>query len=105
MCDLPPRREMQDDDRKIFVGNLNWRVSSDDLHDFFKQWGQIADARVIMDRDNPFRSRGFGFVTFENADDATQAIESSNEKEWQGRTMRVQLASAGSKPREPRPQY
>jgi RNA recognition motif-containing protein len=89
MCDLPPRREMQDDDRKIFVGNLNWRVSSDDLHDFFKQWGQIADARVIMDRDNPFRSRGFGFVTFENADDATQAIESSNEKEWQVRPLPV----------------
>ena len=62
-----------EDDRKIFVGNLAWRVSSEDLHSHFQQWGQIEDARVIMDRENPFRSRGFGFVTFSRAEDAQRA--------------------------------
>ena len=57
-------RGVSDEDRKCFVGNLNWKTSSDDLHDFFKQWGQIQDARVIMDRDNPFRSSTFHRVAF-----------------------------------------
>ncbi|KAJ1475118.1 hypothetical protein T484DRAFT_1634342 [Baffinella frigidus] len=76
-----------DEDRKCFVGNLNWKTSSDDLHDFFKQWGQIQDARVIMDRDNPFRSRGFGFIVFDRASDASDAVAACNDKEWNVRTL------------------
>mmetsp|Transcript_6365 Transcript_6365/g.14094 ORF Transcript_6365/g.14094 Transcript_6365/m.14094 type:complete len:178 (+) Transcript_6365:2-535(+) len=82
-----------DEDRKCFVGNLNWKTSSDDLHDFFKQWGQIQDARVIMDRDNPFRSRGFGFIVFDRASDASDAVAACNDKEWNGRSLRVNLAN------------
>ena len=82
-----------EDDRKIFVGNLAWRVSSEDLHSHFQQWGQIEDARVIMDRENPFRSRGFGFVTFSRAEDAQSAISMNHDKEWNGRNIRVNLAS------------
>lgn len=45
--------------------------------------GQIEDARVIMDRENPFRSRGFGFVTYSRPEDAQNAIKQNNDKEWQ----------------------
>ena len=45
--------------------------------------GQIEDARVIMDRENPFRSRGFGFVTYSRPEDAQNAIQQNNDKEWQ----------------------
>ena len=44
---------------------------------------QIEDARVIMDRENPFRSRGFGFVTFSRPEDAESAIQNNHDKEWQ----------------------
>jgi hypothetical protein len=44
---------------------------------------QIEDARVIMDRENPFRSRGFGFVTFARPEDAETAIKNNHDKEWQ----------------------
>jgi RNA recognition motif-containing protein len=54
---------------------------------------QIEDARVIMDRENPFRSRGFGFITFSRPEDAQSAIKMNHDKEWQGRNMRVNLAS------------
>lgn len=46
---------------------------------------QIVDARVIMDRENPFRSRGFGFVTYMKPEDAVNAVENSNERELQVR--------------------
>lgn len=76
------------------MGNLAWRVSSEDLHSHFQQWGQIEDARVIMDRENPFRSRGFGFVTFSRPEDAESAIQNNHDKEWQGRNVRCNLASS-----------
>ena len=44
---------------------------------------QIEDARVIMDRENPFRSRGFGFVTFSRPEDAETAVKMNHDKEWQ----------------------
>ena len=82
-----------EDDRKIFVGNLAWRVSSEDLHSHFQQWGQIEDARVIMDRENPFRSRGFGFVTFSRAEDAQSAISMNHD--------RVERSQHPCQPRQP----
>ena len=62
---------------------------------------QIEDARVIMDRENPFRSRGFGFVTYARAEDAQNAIDMNHDKEWQGRSIRVNLASQPREPKKP----
>ena len=86
-----------EEQRKIFVGNIAWKVSSEDLHSHFQQFGEVQDARVIMDRENPFRSRGFGFVTYARPEDAQSAIDMNNEKEWQGRDITVNMAN---KPRE-----
>jgi len=49
---------------------------------------QIEDARVIMDRENPFRSRGFGFVTYARPEDAVTAVEKNHDKEWQVRVCK-----------------
>lgn len=53
------------------------QIQSQDLEKHFSQWGEVVDARVIMDRENPFRSRGFGFVTFAKASDAADAASVS----------------------------
>lgn len=66
---------------KLFVGNLHWDVRWGELKEFFGQWGEVAYASVSLDRETR-RSRGFGFVTFVNAEDAAKA-----KKEAQGKTL------------------
>lgn len=77
--------------KKLFIGNLSWGMSSDDLRDAFAQFGDIDDAVVITERDTG-RSRGFGFVTFVNAADADTAIMEMHEKEVEGRPLIVNEA-------------
>ena len=84
---------------KIFVGSLSWSTDDQGLRDAFEQFGVIEDARVITDRDTG-RSRGFGFVTFANKDEAENAISAMDGTELDGRTIRVNEA----KDRERRPQ-
>lgn len=82
----------------IYVGNLVWACTSDDLLDLFSNHGQVARAQVVMDRETG-RSRGFGFVEMTNEAEAKAAIEALNGSEFNGRPLTVNEA----KPREPRP--
>jgi RNA recognition motif-containing protein len=82
--------------KKLYVGNLSFDTSSDDLRDAFTQYGQVTSAQIVSDRETG-RSRGFAFV--EMADGADQAIAAMNGAQLQGRTLTVNEA----KPREDRP--
>lgn len=83
---------------KLFVGSLPYSVTDDDLADLFKDYGQVLSAKVIFDRETN-RSKGFGFVEFETAEEAKAAIDGLNNKDVQGRTIIVNEA----RPQEPRP--
>ena len=78
---------------KIYVGNLPFSFNSDKLKDVFSEFGSIAEATVISDRFSG-RSKGFGFVTFSNEDEAKAAIEAMNDKEIEGRKLKVNEARA-----------
>ena len=86
----PPGREIQMS-KKLFVGGLSWGTDDEGLHSAFSQFGEVSDAKVILDRDTG-RSRGFGFVTFENAEDADRAMDAMNGNELDGRTVNVNEA-------------
>jgi len=73
---------------KLYVGNLSFSVQSNDLNDFFAQYGAVASAKVISDRETG-RSKGFGFVEMEDESEGRNAIEQSNGQEFQGRNLRV----------------
>jgi len=77
--------------KKLYVGNLAWGVTDDDLQNLFSEFGGVASAVVITDRETG-RSRGFGFVELE--DGADQAIEALNGQEVQGRPLRVNEAQS-----------
>lgn len=83
---------------KLFVGSLPYSVTDDDLSQLFSDFGTVASAKVIFDRETN-RSKGFGFVEFENDDEAKAAIDALNNKEVQGRTIVVNEA----RPQEARP--
>lgn len=80
---------------KLYVGNLSFRVTSDDLFEHFSQAGAVESANVVFDRDTG-RSRGFGFVEMASEDEANSAIEQFNGEEYDGRNMVVNAA----RPRE-----
>ena len=79
--------------KKLFVGSLSWGVNDDSLRDAFSVHGPISEAVVISDRDTG-RSRGFGFVTFEEDEAADKAVAALNGTELDGRTIRVDVAQA-----------
>ena len=79
--------------KKLFVGSLSWGTNDDALRQAFEIHGQIEEAVVITDRDTG-RSRGFGFVTFEEDEAADKAIAALNGTELDGRTIRVDVAQA-----------
>lgn len=81
--------------KNLYVGNLSFDTTSDDLRDAFSQYGAVTSAQVVTDRETG-RSRGFGFV--EMADGGPEAIEALDGTELQGRTITVNEA----KPREDR---
>src|SRR5437867_4658866 len=83
--------------KNIYVGNLVWDCSADDLLALFQEHGQVARAQVITDRETG-RSRGFGFVEMDNDDEAQRAIEALNGADYKGRPLTVNEA----KPREDR---
>ncbi|MEI8032353.1 MAG: RNA-binding protein [Chlorobiaceae bacterium] len=82
----------------IYIGNLAYSVTEDDLRDAFSRFGQVDSASIIMDKFSG-RSKGFGFVDMPNDSEAREAIESLNEQDLNGRTVKVNEA----KPREERP--
>ena len=80
---------------KLYVGNLAFSVTSEALKKAFEEFGEITEAIVLDDKFSG-RSKGFGFVTFANDEDGKKAIAAMNEKEFEGRPLRVDE----SKPRE-----
>lgn len=82
---------------KLFVGNLEYTVTSDDLKEAFAQTGTVVDAVVISDKMSG-RSRGFGFVEMSSEAEAKAAIEKLNGADLKGRKINVNEARP---PREP----
>lgn len=79
----------------IYVGNLPWQTTGDDLYQLFAQYGQVGKTQVISDRETG-RSRGFGFVEMNSEAEANAAIEALNNMNYNGRPLTVNIA----KPRE-----
>jgi hypothetical protein len=78
---------------KLFVGGLSWDTTTDSLREAFAKFGPLTEALVIQDRDTG-RSRGFGFVTFENAKDGEEALKTMSGAELDGRRLKVNRADA-----------
>lgn len=77
---------------KVFVGGLPWSIDDSSLVDTFSKYGEVVEARVITDRDTG-RSRGFGFVTYRTAEDASSAIQALDGKMLENRQIKVNLAN------------
>jgi RNA recognition motif-containing protein len=82
----------------IYVGNLSYQATDNDLRAAFEPHGQVSSARIIMDKDTG-KSKGFGFVEMPNDAEARKAIEAVNNQDVAGRAVRVNEA----RPREDRP--
>jgi RNA recognition motif-containing protein len=80
---------------RLYVGNLNYRATEDELRELFGAYGEVASVAIIMDRETG-RSKGFGFVEFTSDEDGRAAIEALDNKEIGGRTLKVNEA----RPRE-----
>src|SRR5215472_61163 len=80
---------------KLFVGNLDFKVTENDLHDAFAAHGTVVEANLITDRLTG-RPRGFAFVTMSSPEEAQKAIDALNGKELGGRALNVNIA----RPRE-----
>ncbi|MEO6488799.1 MAG: RNA-binding protein [Ferruginibacter sp.] len=72
----------------IYVGNLSWTMTDDDLSNLFTQYGSVTSAKILKDKMNG-RSKGFGFVEMEDDEAARTAISNLNETEVQGRKLIV----------------
>ncbi len=83
---------------KLFVGNLSFNTTENDLQDMFAAHGAVIEANLMMDRATG-RPRGFGFVTMSSAEEAQKAIDALNGKSVDGRALTVNIARA----REERP--
>ena len=83
---------------KLFVGNLSFNTTENDLQDAFAAFGTVTEANLMMDRMTN-RPRGFGFVTMSSAEEAQKDIEGMNGKDMGGRALTVNVA----RPREERP--
>jgi RNA recognition motif-containing protein len=83
---------------KLFVGNLSFSITENDLQDAFAAHGTVVEANLMMDRATG-RPRGFGFVTMSTPEEAQKAIDALHGKELAGRALTVNIA----RPREERP--
>ena len=82
----------------IYVSNLSWGTTSDRLQELFSQYGEVASANVITDRETG-RSRGFGFVEMPDDAQGQAAIDALNETDFEGKTIGVNVA----RPKSERP--
>lgn len=76
---------------KLYVGNLNYRTTAENLESLFSNFGQVTDVAIIQDRETG-RSRGFAFVTIDDDEGAKKAIEEVHGSEFEGRTLTVNEA-------------
>src|SRR3954471_17916593 len=83
---------------KLFVGNLSFKITENELQDAFAAHGTVLEANLMMDRATG-RPRGFGFVTMSTPEEAEKAIQELHGKDFGGRALTVNIA----KPREERP--
>jgi len=83
---------------KLFVGNLSFNTTENDLQDAFAAHGTVMETNLMMDRETG-RPRGFGFVTMSTPEEAQKAIDALNGKDMDGRALTVNVA----RPREERP--
>lgn len=80
--------------KKLYVGGLAWATTDEGLGAAFAPFGKLVSAKVVKDRETG-RSRGFGFVEYETEDEAKKALDAMNNKELDGRTIRIDLAREG----------
>lgn len=88
--------------KKIYVGNLSYNTSDDSLRNLFQQYGTVASAKIITDRDSGV-SKGFGFVEMGSDDEARAAITGTNGVDLDGRQIKVNEAM--DKPRRTNDRY
>ncbi len=81
----------QTNPKKLFVGNLDYGIRDEQLREHFSQFGNVVDAKVVMNKFNGL-SKGIGFVEFETEAEAQAAIEATNGIEWNGRALVVNIA-------------
>ena len=86
---------------RIYVGNLSYSTDDDELRAAFEQYGDVKEARVVTDRYNQGKSRGFGFVEMEDSAQGQSAIAGLNGADLSGRTLNVNEA----RPRDDRGGY
>ena len=82
--------------KKLFVGSLAWGTTDESLLEFFSKFGTVSKAEVVKERDNPGRSRGFGFVEFEDDTAADKAVAEANNADLDGRNITVSEARSKS---------
>ncbi len=82
----------------LYVGNLSYDMTDEDLQQVFEEYGTVSKVNIIMDRDSG-RSKGFGFVEMENSEDGEKAVQELDGQEVKGRNLKVNQA----RPREERP--
>ena len=87
--------------QKLYVGNLSYDTTDQELQELFAQHGTVQSANVVTDRDTG-RSRGFGFVEMGSGEEVQQAIEALNESDFQGRKLVVNEARPKEKSFRPR---
>ena len=87
-------------ENKLYVGNLSYSTTEDDLRDLFAEAGSVQSVALIKDRDSG-RSKGFAFVEMSTDDEAQKAIEQFHGQDYQGRPLTVNVA----RPREDRPRF
>ncbi len=77
--------------KKLFVGNLAWKATEDELRQLFEAAGEVLEVKIVLDQYTG-KSKGFGFITMANEEAAQAAISQLNDKDYQGRPLRVSLA-------------
>ncbi len=82
----------------LYVGNLSWNMTEDDLRNLFEQYGTVSSIKIVKDRETG-RSKGFGFVEMENDTEAQNALSSLYDQEVQGR--KIVINEAQERPAKP----
>ncbi|MDR0623242.1 MAG: RNA-binding protein [Treponema sp.] len=85
--------------KKLYVGNLSYNTTEDGLRNLFADFGSVASAKIIFDRETG-NSKGFGFIEMSTDEEASAAIAGTNGREFEGRQLRVNEAM--DKPDKPR---